>query len=293
MTKPLFGNSPQKEQTQIVKTEADLVENDLKHGQARKIVAENLTETVTLAQVRNAVPAHLYASVTQELVDQLNNVAADPLIGSEIRENFLGYTKVMVEGRFKLDDYLHAVKYVSYKLMGYNNEEAWSRTFPNRYQILLERGTSKKDISSHVSSYHKNKLVSLIMEMALMPTWVINQDMFQKALSVQYDLMTDPTMSGKVRTEAANSLLTHLAKPKETGKFQININQKENSGMKEMREMMEKMALQQRGMIVDGHATTVEIADAELIPSSLGSKKKGDFAQKQFGHTQNGDDDNG
>ena len=124
--KPLFGNSPQKEQTQITKTEADLAENDLKNGQARKIVAENLTDKVTLAQVRNAVPAHLYASVTQELVDQLNNVAADPLIGSQIRENFLGYTKVMVEGRFKLDDYLHAVKYVSYKLLGYNNEEAWS-----------------------------------------------------------------------------------------------------------------------------------------------------------------------
>jgi hypothetical protein len=299
MTRSLFDGKTQKEEngskkTGTVNKETKTVD-DLPESTGRRVVAENLVERVTLEQVRNAVPAHLYASVSEELVDQLNSVtlATDPMVASQIRENFLGYTKVMVEGRFKIDDYLHAVKYVSYKLLGYSNEEAWSRTFPNRYQILLERGTSKKDISSHVSAYHKNKLVNLIMESALMPTWVLNQDMYQKALSTQYDLMTDTTMSGKVRTEAANSLLTHLAKPKETGKFQININQQENSGMKEMREMMERMAQQAQGMIVNGHATTVQIAEAELVPSSLGSKKKGQFAQNTGGDYQSEDSDNG
>jgi hypothetical protein len=232
----------------------------------KKIIAENLVEHLTLEQIRLAVPPHLINSVTQEMVDDLNSLATDPLLGSAIRENFLGYTKVMAEGRFKIEDYISAVKYVTYKLMGYSNEEAYSRAFPNRYQILLDRNTSKKDISSHVSAYHKNKLVSLIMENALMPTWVLNQDMFQKALSVQYEIMNDQTMGGKVRVEAANSLLTHLAKPKEANKFQINVGV-EHSGMKEMREMMEKMAQQQQGLIVEGKATTVELADAELVSS--------------------------
>ena len=238
----------------------------------KKIIAENLVDHLSYEQVRQAVPPHLMNSVTQEMVDDLNSLATDPLLGSTIRENFLSYTKVMAEGRFKIEDYISAVKYVTYKLMGYSNEEAWSRAFPNRYQILLEKNTSKKDISSHVSAYHKNKLVSLIMENALMPTWVLNQDMFQKALSVQYEIMNDQTMGGKVRVEAANSLLTHLAKPKEANKFQINVGV-EHSGMKEMREMMEKMAQQQQGLIVEGKATTVELADAELV-SSGGARDK-------------------
>lgn len=239
----------------------------------KKIIPENLVETLTIEQVRHAVPPHLLHSVTQEMVDDLNSLAVDPLLGSVIRENFLSYTKVMTEGRFKIEDYISAVKYVTYKLMGYSNEEAYSRAFPNRYQILLDRNTSKKDISSHVSAYHKNKLVSLIMENALMPTWVLNQDMFQKALSVQYEIMNDATMNGKTRVEAANSLLTHLAKPKEAAKFQMNVNV-ENSGMKELREMMEKMAAQQQSAIIDGRASTVEIADAELVPSSGARDKR-------------------
>lgn len=281
MTQSIFGQKGTKPQAgtqahpkKAVSTRKDDEDHtSMPNPVGKKIIAENLVENLTLEQVKYAVPAHLLHSVTQEMVDDLNAVATDPLLGSTIRENFLSYTKVMTEGRFKIEDYISAVKYVTFKLMGYSNEESYSRAFPNRYQILLDRNTSKKDISSHVSAYHKNKLVSLIMENAIMPTWVLNQDMFQKALQVQYEIMNDVTMGGKTRVEAANSLLTHLAKPKEAAKFQMNVNV-ENSGMKEMREMMEKMARQQQGLIVEGKATTVEIADAELVPSGGARDKR-------------------
>lgn len=238
-----------------------------------KAVAPTNPDDLTLAQVKDAVPPHLRASVSQNIVDTINNVSADPLFAENVRNNFISYAKVMQEGKFKIEDYISAVTYVSYKLMNYNNEEAYARTFPQRYAAFVAKGTSKKDISSYVSSFHKGKLVNLIMEQSLVPTWVLNQDLHQKALNVQAEIMNDTTISPKVRVEAANSLLTHLSKPKETGKFQINIGQTENSGMKEMREMIEKLAATQRGEILEGRAKTVDVASSVLVPRYKGEEE--------------------
>lgn len=182
-------------------------------------------------------------------------------MAENIRNNFLSYTAVLREGKFKTEDYLNAVAYVSYKLMGYNNEEAYSRTFPQRYATLLAKGTNKKDISSYVHAFHKGKLVNIIMEQSLVPSWVLNQDLYQKALNVQAELMTSAA-SEKVRTDAANSILTHLAKPKDN--IQINLGQTENSGMKEMREMLQDLAKNQKNAIDNGQMKTIDVASQRL-----------------------------
>lgn len=217
---------------------------------------------LTEAQIKEALPTNLRSSVTQSLVDLVNNVAADPIMAENIRNNFLSYTAVLREGKFKTEDYLNAVAYVSYKLMGYTNEEAYSRTFPQRYATLLAKGTNKKDISSYVHAFHKGKLVNIIMEQSLVPSWVLNQDLYQKALNVQAELMTSAA-SEKVRTDAANSILTHLAKPKDN--IQINLGQTENSGMKEMREMLQDLAKNQKTAIDNGQMKTIDVA-AQRLP---------------------------
>jgi hypothetical protein len=219
---------------------------------------------LTQEDVKQALPSHLRASVTQAMADTLNTISADPIIAENIRNNFVGYSGILKEGKFKTEDYIHAVAYVSYKLMGYNNEDAYARTFPARYANLLAKETSKKDISAYVSSFHRGKLVNLIMEQSLVPTWVLNQDLFQKALNTQAELMLTAS-SEKVRTDAANSILTHLKKPEAKGEFQINLNTPESSGMKEMREMLGQLASQQRQMIQEGKMKTIDVAASRLV----------------------------
>ena len=87
----------------------------------------------TLEDVKKAVPSHIRSNITQPLVDTLNNIAADPLIAEDIRNNFISYSAVLKEGKFKVEDYLNAVAYVSYKVMGNTNEESYAKTFPHRY----------------------------------------------------------------------------------------------------------------------------------------------------------------
>jgi hypothetical protein len=222
---------------------------------------------LTQDDVKKALPQRLRTSVNQSIVDTLNQISTDPIMAENIRDNFIGYSAILKEGKFKTEDYVHAVAYVSYKLMGYNNEDAYARTFPQRYANLLARNVSKKDISAYVSAYHKGKLVNLIMEQSLVPTWVLNQDLFQKALNVQAELMVSSN-SDKVRSDAANSILTHLKKPEARGDFQINLNQAESSGMKEMRDMLGKLATQQQDLIKQGQMKTIDVAGSRLINKS-------------------------
>ena len=217
---------------------------------------------LTKEVVERAVPANLKSSITQQLVDRINAAVADPIVADSIRENFIHYTGVLKEGKFKPDDYLHAVMYVSFKLMGDSNLVSYSKTFPQRYADLVARGVSSKDIDAYVAAYNKGKLVNLIFEQAAVPSWILNQHMFQEALNTQFDLMQNAN-SEKVRTEAANSLLTHLKRP-EAVKAQIDINLKDSSGMTELKETMTKLAEQQR-LLIESGVTARDIAALPLI----------------------------
>lgn len=225
-------------------------------------VAAPAGDLLTLEAVTGAVPPHLKNAITQHLVDQVNNVASDPLFAEQVRNNFLSYVAVMKEGKFKIGDYLHAVVFVSYKLMGYSNKDSYLRAFPARHQELVARGTSEKDISAYVAAYARGKLVNLILEQSLVPTWVLNQHIYQEAINTQYKLMTT-AQSEKVQTEAANSLLTHLKKP-EGKDFQINMDMRETSGITELKNALKDMAEAQKAAIAGGAGIKM-ITEAPII----------------------------
>ena len=218
--------------------------------------------TLTVDQVAKALPANLKGLATQNLADQINNAVSDPVVAEQIRNNFISYTGVLQEGRFKTEDYLNAVIYVSHKLMGMSNQDAYFKTFPQRHAALVAKGTSNKDIAAYVAAYNRGKLVNLILEQTLVPTWVLNQDIYQKAINTQAELMMHAN-SEMVRTTAANSILTHLAKPKEAGPL-INLDMRETSGMEELKGMLTTLAQKQKELIESG-ATTKSIAEQNII----------------------------
>lgn len=221
---------------------------------------------LTVQQVAQALPPNLKTAATQQFVDQINNIVSDPIVAEQVRDNFISYTKVLQDGKFKTEDYLHAVTYVSFKLMGMSNQDAYCRTFPQRHAALVARGTPAKDIAAYVSAYHRGKLVNLILEQSLVPSWVLNQDAYQKAINTQVDLMTN-AQSELVRTQAANSILTHLAKPKEAGPL-VNIDMRENSGMNELKNMLVDLATKQRELISNG-VPTKAIAEQPIIEGEV------------------------
>lgn len=222
-----------------------------------------MSAPITKELVARALPGNLKSAATDQLADMINQISADPIIAEQIRDNFLSYASVLKDGKYKVEDYLNAVAYCSYKLMGDSNQDAYFKTFPQRYANLVAAGRTPKEISAYVAAYAKGQLVNKIMEQTLVPSWVLNQHMYQAALNTQYKIMTNEDVSPKVRSDAADSLLTHLAKPKEAGPL-INIDMGETSGMNELKDALARMAQQQQTLINAG-VSTKEIAAQDIV----------------------------
>lgn len=218
---------------------------------------------LTVDQFKIALPDKVKKSINQELIDQINATLSDPDMYEAYRENLLSYTKVMADGRFKIGDYVNAVKYVSHKLMGASNIEAYVKTFPDKYQRFTSQGVASKDIASYVTAYNKSKLVNLIMEQTLVPSYVLNQDLYQKALNVQAELMMT-AKSEKVRSDAAAHLMAALKMP-ETQKVELDIGVKEDGSIAALRATTLELARQQRLMMEAGAMNAQEVAHSKLV----------------------------
>ena len=218
---------------------------------------------LTIEQFKQALPDKVKKSVNQELIDQVNATLSDPEMFESYRDNLLSYTKVMSDGRFKMPNYIEAVKYVSHKLMGCSNIEAYTKTFPDKYARFVTQGVLSKDIASYVTAYNKSKLVNLIFEQTLIPSYVLNQDLYQKALNVQADLMVS-SHSDKVRCDAANSLLTHLKMP-EVSKVELDIKVSEDGSIAALRATTLELARQQRLMMQSGAMNAQEVAHSRIM----------------------------
>jgi hypothetical protein len=101
------------------------------------------------------------------------------------------------------------------------------------------------------------------MKQTLIPSWVVNQDLYQKALNVQAELMMT-ARSEKVRSDAANSLLNQLKMP-ETAKVELDVKVQEDQSINELREATLALARRQREMIESGAMTAGEVAESKVV----------------------------
>lgn len=218
---------------------------------------------LTVDVVKAVMPKRQKHNINQKLVDELNLLVDEPEARDNFRENLIGYASVLMDKNVTLPGYVQAVKYVSYKLMGFTNQQSWIKTFPERYQRLIDDKKDALFIRSTVACYNRGQTVNKIIEQTLIPTYVLNQDIHQKAINVQAELMFTAT-SEKVRTDAANSLLTHLKQPEST-KVSLDITVKEDDSIRELRETTMELVRQQRLMIGSKAMNAKEVAEGKII----------------------------
>lgn len=226
-------------------------------------VATTTQAELTIEQFKNVLPEKMRKSVSPDVLVTLNNMLSDQDMCEAFRDNLIGYTSIMNDGKFKLDGYVFAVKYVSFKLMGCTNIDAYSKTFPDKIQRWNAQGVASKDVASYVTAYNKSKLVNLILEQTLIPTHVLNADIYQKAINVQVDLMMN-SQSDKVKQEAANSLLTHLKAPDKT-KLQIDLSRGASESIAQLRQNIEALRDTQLELLQSGKLSAQQIAERRLI----------------------------
>lgn len=239
-------------------------------------------ELVSKEQLMSAMPGKLKLRITDDFVKLYNDsiTATDSELVYAFKENFISYSKILEEGKYSTEQYLNAVKYVSFKLMSFTNRDSYKMTFPERFNRLMKRYRDlgfddafiwDYKISPHVVSYNGGTLVQKIMEQTIIPPHVLNMNMYQDALNVNAHLMVH-AKSEMVRTTAANSILTQL-KPPEVSKIEIDVSVKESDAIKDLRSITQDLAIAQQKAIEAGANTPLEIAESKIIEAEIEEKE--------------------
>ena len=129
------------------------------------------------------------------------------------------------------------------------------------FKLLLHLAVLNNNAPSKAGEF--NAVNVTLLEQTLTPMWILNQDLFQKALNTQAELMTTAN-SEKVRSDAANSILTHLKQP-ETKKIELDIGVKKDSSIDILRQATLELAAEQRLQIQAGQSTVKEVAEGSLV----------------------------
>jgi hypothetical protein len=222
---------------------------------------------LTLQQFQEALPDQMKKNISKDVVDGINVLLSDPDMAAAYRDNLVGYTNVMKEGKFKLTSYVSAVKYVTQKLSGKNNQDAYMATFPDKWADWISRNVSAKDISSYVSVYNGSKLVNLILEQSLIPNWVLNQDVRQKAINHLATLMTT-AQSEKVQADAAIGLLNALKMPDKL-KVELDVGVKQDSVMDQLQKASLDLATRMQDMMKAGVWSAQDLLDEKVIQGEV------------------------
>jgi len=218
---------------------------------------------LTKEQFKAALPKESRARVNDELMEQINNIISQPDLRENFRDNITGYANVLGSGKFKIQTYIDAVKFVSYKLLGSTALEAYAKTFPDRYKRLIDEGADNDTISAYSSAFNKTVIVNKIMEQTLVPTHILNADIFQRAINVQASLMLT-AKSEKVRSDAADSLMKHLKAP-EAQKVELSVTSTEDKSINELRNSTMELVAMQRKMIESGMMNAKEVAHSRIV----------------------------
>ncbi len=219
-------------------------------------------KVITKEQFVQALPKHRRKYVTDGIVAQINNVLLDPALMDAYADNIIMYTSVMQEGKFKINDYIKAVQYVSCKLLGASNRQAWENTFPDRLQHYQDTNMEERHIDSVVSAYNRGTLVNKIFEQTLIPAHIYNQGTYQQAINKLAELMMF-AKSEKVQSDSAARLVEALKMP-ETQKVELDLNVKTDNSIIELRESTLALVEMQKKMISAGAMSPKQIAHSKL-----------------------------
>lgn len=213
-----------------------------------------------IKEFKEALPSHMKKNVDMHLIDKVNAIIESDDDREAFKEDIIGLSTILKEGKFKLENYVCAVKYIRHKMMGKTNTEAYKLTFPEKYAKWIDMGKTSKDISAATTIYNKGKLVNLVREAAMIPVYVYNADIYQEAINTQVEIMRNDKVSPKVRSDAANSIMSHI-KPPEVKKVELDLGITENSALAGLKEVSARLAEQQRQSLQDGSMTAKEVAE--------------------------------
>jgi hypothetical protein len=223
---------------------------------------------MTVDEVKQALPANLRSTANLKCAEEIVSIASDKEVGEAFRENFISYTYILTKGKnWSVKQYINAVKFISYKLLGRSDIDAWSFTFPERYQKFIDDGLTRQQIAVYANSFKQSKLVMKIFEQTIIPSYILNAPLHQDAINVLADIMNNTKYTGMTRVKAAEVILNYT-KPPETHKVKLEISNEDVNALNDLRKATEELAKEQLKALKTGLSLT-EIAEQNIIDAEI------------------------
>jgi len=228
-------------------------------------IGQNMSTMLTEEQFKACLPSQITSRINPQVIDNINKILDNPDEAEMLRDNILGFCSVMQEGKYSIEKYVLAVKYMSYRQLGDNKKTAYCKTFADKYAKWLADGVDPKDIASYITAYDKGQLITKLYTQVLTPLHIINMDKEQEAINHLYSLMKG-ARSENVQRQSATDLLAAIKRP-ETAKVEVELNlgTKNTSVIADLQLNMRQLAETQRDLIDSGAMNPKAIADAKLV----------------------------
>lgn len=232
-------------------------------------------DKVTADELKLLYPIKVSGKVLEQAADILNTATEDMdyVMAKEFRDNCLSFIDVLKNSKTRVSfaDYVNACKFATFKLAGNTDVRAYALTFPDRVRRMERDKVPNSHLYQYASIYSKNKTVVEVMSKLVVPTHIMFQDIFHQAVKVQAELMVDDSISPKVRSDAANSLMTHLKTP-EIKQAELKIEANDNGAISQLADALNNLSGKQRDKILAGEYTVKDISEA-IIYTEDGSNE--------------------
>jgi len=216
---------------------------------------------LTLEAVQKLVPKQQRTLITKEFLNRIERSVKRHDEAEEIKKNYISYLHVLKTGRYRMDDYLNAVTYVTFKLLNYTNINAYAATFPERYARITR---DKGQVDAYASLYNSNKLVNEIYAQTVIPTHILNAPLHQEALSTLAGVIKDPDIKGLVKVKACEAILEYTKAPTIIeSKLTIGIEQQQT--ISDLRQVTEQLADTLKVALQEGKTNLRHVADMNIV----------------------------
>lgn len=203
-------------------------------------------------------------SITQELVDEINN----RINTEELQYNFKCYSSILKDSSYSLDEYINAVTFVTYKMLNKTQKEAWSLTFPDRYDKLIKQENGDDKIRAYASMYEKTKLVIQILAQTYVPAYITNTHYHQESLNILMEIARNPRNNPMSRVNACKGILEFTKQP-EVQKVQMEVGIKQTDEVKELMKVNADLAKTQLAQLESGNISIKEVAESKIIEGEI------------------------
>lgn len=193
----------------------------------------------------------------------------DPLDSSHISEfitdNFINYTDLLKDSTtYGLKDYINAIKFASFRMLGDTWVDCYKKTFPDRYDEHFADGKTLEALRARADGFSRTKLVQSILERGYIAPYLLNQPLFQQALNVAGKIMLDEKVSAMARVQAAKTVLEYTKAP-EIQKLQMEVGIKASDDLMQLEDTMNKLADVVYTGIQNGKLTSKEVIESTII----------------------------